>query len=426
MDPTDHEDIAWLHTQVRLSPAVRAYKVISYFFVFHQLTGHVNGLSGIYERISYTIQDLQDDKVALQNRIEELEQDNPSAEVRRLRDENAVLHARLATTTKEKSEITWERDALLRKLNSIKQLIDGPAVRSPPPSVHSPISPTLFTAQFDAIDISTDAPPPNEPGPTNISRSSTVRPQQGNPPVRTTLALTQQSGPASAAGPTSPISEPRTDLTVVNDSFGRVIQPGVYTPHPPQATAAAPSSDGPREASQPLSTHTSTTLVDTRNRSQDAAPRYLGAPFVDARSSPSTPQTPPTHRVRSGDLTGSPVRRFLPGTARILSLSTSPRTSEGLSMQYEMTPPRTGTGSSGEPADTTSSKTQKWKIHFAKPPKSAMVTRLAKPVTTATLVRNLELDEDAVRVGSFILEVFLEDSSSDRATIETFHRGVRT
>jgi hypothetical protein len=49
--------------------------------------------------------------------------------VRRLRDENAVLRARLATTTKEKSEITWERDALLRKLNSIKQLIDGPAVR---------------------------------------------------------------------------------------------------------------------------------------------------------------------------------------------------------------------------------------------------------------------------------------------------------
>ena len=100
-----------------------------FFFVFHQLTGHVHGLSGIYERITNTIQDLQDDKTALQNRIEELEQDNPSAEVRRLRDENAVLRARLATTTKEKSEITWERDALLRKLNSIKQLIDGPAVR---------------------------------------------------------------------------------------------------------------------------------------------------------------------------------------------------------------------------------------------------------------------------------------------------------
>lgn len=109
------------------------------FSLFHQFTGHANDLSSIYERISYTIRDLQYDKVALQNRIEELEQDNPSAEVRRLRDENAVLHARLATTAKEKSEITWERDALLRKVNGIKQLIDGPAVRpfAVPPSILS-------------------------------------------------------------------------------------------------------------------------------------------------------------------------------------------------------------------------------------------------------------------------------------------------
>jgi hypothetical protein len=98
-------------------------------FAFHQLTGHVNGLSSIYERISYTIRGLQDDKEALQDRIHELEQDNPSAEVRRLRDENTILRARLATAAKEKSEVTWERDALLRKLNGIKQLIDGPGVR---------------------------------------------------------------------------------------------------------------------------------------------------------------------------------------------------------------------------------------------------------------------------------------------------------
>jgi hypothetical protein len=109
-----------------------------FYSVFHQLTGHANDLSGIYERISYTIRELQDDKAALQGRIEELEQGNPSDEVRRLRDENAILHARLATATKEKSEVTWERDALLRKVNSIKLLIDGPAVRLfpfPPPSL---------------------------------------------------------------------------------------------------------------------------------------------------------------------------------------------------------------------------------------------------------------------------------------------------
>ena len=101
-------------------------------FAFQQLTGQANGLSGIYERIAYTIRELQDDKAALQNRIEELEQGDPSVEVRRLREENSTLRARLATAAKEKAEITWECDALLRKLNSIKLLVDGPAVRSFP------------------------------------------------------------------------------------------------------------------------------------------------------------------------------------------------------------------------------------------------------------------------------------------------------
>jgi len=101
-------------------------------FAFQQLTGQANGLSGIYERIVYTIRELQDDKAALQNRIEELEQGDPSVEVRRLREENSTLRARLATAAKEKSEITWECDALLRKLNGIKMLLDGPTVRSFP------------------------------------------------------------------------------------------------------------------------------------------------------------------------------------------------------------------------------------------------------------------------------------------------------
>jgi predicted nucleic acid-binding Zn-ribbon protein len=99
-------------------------------FAFQQLTGQANGLSSIYERIAYTIRELQDDKAALQNRIDELEQGDPSVEVRRLREENSTLRARLATAAKEKSEITWECDALLRKLNAIKLLLDGPAVRS--------------------------------------------------------------------------------------------------------------------------------------------------------------------------------------------------------------------------------------------------------------------------------------------------------
>jgi predicted RNase H-like nuclease (RuvC/YqgF family) len=106
-------------------------------FAFQQLTGQANGLSSIYERIAYTIRELQDDKAALQNRIEELEQGDPSVEVRRLREENSTLRARLATAAKEKSEITWECDALLRKLNAIKLLVDGPAAVRSFPSFHT-------------------------------------------------------------------------------------------------------------------------------------------------------------------------------------------------------------------------------------------------------------------------------------------------
>jgi hypothetical protein len=72
---------------------------------------------------------LQDEKLELQNRVEQLEQDNPSAELRRLREENSTFRARLATAAKEKAEVTRERDTLFRKLHSIRQLIDGLAVR---------------------------------------------------------------------------------------------------------------------------------------------------------------------------------------------------------------------------------------------------------------------------------------------------------
>src|SRR5712675_418809 len=99
------------------------------FFIFYQLTGHVNGLSGIYEHISAAIRRLQDEKIDLQSRVHQLEQDDPSAEVRRLREENSILRARLATAARERTEITWERDTLFRKLSNIKQLIDGSAVR---------------------------------------------------------------------------------------------------------------------------------------------------------------------------------------------------------------------------------------------------------------------------------------------------------
>jgi hypothetical protein len=119
--------------------------------------------------------------------------------------------------------------------------------------------------------------------------------------------------------------------------------------------------------------------------------------------------------------------RFPPGAAtRILSLSTSPRTSEGLSVQYDMTPPRLGTRTvAGDSAKVV----QKWKIHFAKPPKSSTLAALAKSVTTEVLVRNLELGEETVRLSSFSFVFYLHlifMRMWDCTTTEAFHRCVRS
>ena len=68
-------------------------------------------------------------------------------------------------------------------------------------------------------------------------------------------------------------------------------------------------------------------------------------------------------------------------------------------MQYDDAPAPPGpvaSGSGSAAAGAAAAPVQKWRIHFAKPPSSAAVVALAKPVTTATLVQNLELDEEAV------------------------------
>ena len=86
-------------------------------------------MSGIYERISIAIRHLEDEKSALQKRVKELErEDDPTSEAQRLREENATLKAKLATSAIEKMELTHERDVLLRKLNSVKQLVLEPEV----------------------------------------------------------------------------------------------------------------------------------------------------------------------------------------------------------------------------------------------------------------------------------------------------------
>ena len=94
-------------------------------------------------------------------------------------------------------------------------------------------------------------------------------------------------------------------------------------------------------------------------------------------------------------------------------------------MQYDMTPPRFGTRTV---AGDTAKMVQKWRIHFAKPPKSTL-TDLAKRVTTEVLMRNLELGEEAVRFSFsflFYLSFNCHANAGDRTTTEAFHRSVRS
>ena len=74
-------------------------------------------------------------------------------------------------------------------------------------------------------------------------------------------------------------------------------------------------------------------------------------------------------------------------------------------------------------AEDTAKMVQKWRIHFAMPPKSATLAALVKPVTTEVLVRNLELDEEVVRSSSFSFLFYLSSNRHTNAgssTTETF------
>ncbi|KAH8982799.1 hypothetical protein EDB92DRAFT_1892798 [Lactarius akahatsu] len=324
MDPFGNDDIAWLHSQ---------------------LSDHAHGLNGVYVRVSRAIQHLEDEKSALQKRVEELERDNhPTSEARRLREENATLRAKLATTAKEKAEVTHERDVLLRKLNGVKQLVFDPA--------------------FDGKSASNDTHNAG-PGPSTAASSSV--PTRDPRAVTTSTTSTQRavSAPQAFSSARTDISEPVTDVTVILDSPGRAVRPRPRT----TPTRAASGSQ------QPLSMHSSMTLMDSRLHSQDEAPAALGAPFVDVRTAASPP----------ADANGSPQRRT--SVAHVFSLNVSPGMSEGLSVQYEDAT-ASGAGPSRIP--------KKWRLHFAKPPTTAEAVAI-KPVPTAVLAEKLELDEESRR-----------------------------
>ncbi|KAH9173323.1 hypothetical protein EDB89DRAFT_2068780 [Lactarius sanguifluus] len=314
MDPFGNEDIAWLHSQ---------------------LSDHAHGLNGVYVRVSRAIQHLEDEKSALQKRVEELERnDHPTSEARRLREENATLRAKLATTAKEKTEVTHERDVLLRKLNGVKQLVFDPAVRR-----------AYSTTNPPATDTHNAEPGPSTTTTTAVSSSVPAR----DPRTVTTSVQRAVSAPQGFSSARTDISEPVTDVTVILDSPGRAVRPRPRT----APTRAASGSQ------QPLSMHSSVTLMDPRLHSQDDAPAALGAPFVDARTA---------------------------------ALSACGR---------EWQPPATDqygarVFSQREPGHERGPLGAKWRLHFAKPPTTAEAVAI-KPVPTAVLVEKLELDQDSRR-----------------------------
>ncbi|KAH9972957.1 hypothetical protein BGW80DRAFT_276586 [Lactifluus volemus] len=338
MDQPEHEDIPWLNAR---------------------LSDHAQGLSDIYDRICSTIRQFQEDNAELQNRVQELEQHDPSTELQRLREENADLRAKLAAATTTMSEITWERDALLLKVHTIKQVLEK--ARSPRPMTDRKIARYEF---FRGITSGGDVHSNPDPGPSASQRAAPTT--EFSSPTRTDVS-----------------SSPMTDVTVMHDEFGRTLRPS-------ESTSGSSNS----QPSQPLSTHSSATLTDNHPRSREAPTTSLGAPFVDARTAASasaSTSTPPTLHAGTvrADLNGSPVRHP-PSAVHLASLNVSPgMMSEGLSVQYD------DTSRSGPVGVATT--IQKWRIHFGRPPNSATVAALAKPVTTGTLVQKLELDGEAIR-----------------------------
>jgi hypothetical protein len=86
--------------------------------------------------------------------------------------------------------------------------------------------------------------------------------------------------------------------------------------------------------------------------------------------------------------------------------------SEGMSVQYDESS-RNVDDSAGNGKATI----QKWRIHFAKPPSSSTAVALPKPVSTPTLVENLELDEDAVSFFHFSFFLLRHLSVTDLVVI---------
>lgn len=303
-------------------------------------------LARVHERLARTVQNVEDENTRLRKRIVELEVEVSSGEMGRLRSENARLTAELAAAVPERQELALERDASLKKLQSIREtmreLLNETKVRYGRFSVlpHLTVRPQVAGFTFDDPE----------------------------------LAINQEEHEACPA------------MTgTLSSSAGALRRPSSQS----SLRTLTPATNGSPNRHSIAST--STLVANTEATG-------LGAAFVDSRQALgkdpyNRPSARHTHRITSAEF-GSPIRRPLPNP-RSVSLNMSPGLSDGLSVQYEDL----------QSSSTGTNVRTKWRIHFAKPPSTARIAM--GPFGSTDLAERLELDDETVTYPTLLAETMV-------------------
>jgi hypothetical protein len=109
-------------------------------------------------------------------------------------------------------------------------------------------------------------------------------------PTRSRFAHAQHSIPTSEhISPTHTVlSEPKTDVTTMHDTYGRVLHHHVPA-HPQAASASTTTTNGRLQTPQPLSAHTSATLIDNMRTCDDQATALHHTPLTRPSSTHVNP-----------------------------------------------------------------------------------------------------------------------------------------
>ncbi|KAA1466706.1 hypothetical protein DENSPDRAFT_831586 [Dentipellis sp. KUC8613] len=330
---------------------------------FKELSGVAGKLTDVRGRLLSSFQALEKENAALKQRIQELE--SSTGDIPRLRAENKALAMELLRREKalaEREARVSEREALDRKLQNIRRAMRD--LLSEQNGVYIP------TGDIREEDLASSSD-----GAGVGSGSATVRP-----------------GQASVSRNSSRSSSPQTDVTIIHDDA-------------PSVRSSASVSQGSTMAS---------TLVDSNPPPQPAG---LGSPFSETR----------TQRQARGGLNPQP-RNITPpraGTQAAAvkmngSLLTPPRTlsprhpstAEGARNRIsslnliELSP---GSSEVGRSVDERTA--SRWRIHLAKPPRSASL--VAGPLLFSVLADRLDLDDDTI----FSLDS-LGDQTSDTLRLQ--------